>query len=104
MLYGPNTNLGHNSVIFMIENQVRYIIKCIEHFELHKHAAVDVNEASMKNYNAKLQKELSESVWVSGCSNWYMTKSGKVVNNWSKSALAYKKMMKRFSPEVFTKI
>ncbi len=104
LLYGPNTNLGHNSIVFMIENQVRFIMKCIEHFQLHKQTAVDVNEESMKSYNEILQKELSESVWVTGCSNWYMTKSGKVVNNWSKSSTAYKRMMKRFSPGDFTEI
>ena len=104
ILYGPNTNLGHNSVIFMIENQVRYIMKCIEYFQLHKQTVVDVNEASMKSYNENVQRELGESVWVTGCSNWYMTNSGKVVNNWPKSAMAYKEMMNRFNPNTFTKI
>lgn len=87
LLYGPNTNLGHNSILFMIECQVRYISRCLD--ELGRRGArwLDITRDAMADYNAKLQRELLHSVWNS-CHNWYTT-AGKITNNWSSRTTAY---------------
>jgi cation diffusion facilitator CzcD-associated flavoprotein CzcO len=33
LLVGPNTGLGHNSIIFMIETQVRHIMRCLRELD-----------------------------------------------------------------------
>ncbi len=89
MLYGPNTNLGSNSIIFMVERQVNYIVRCVDKTLSHRLKSLDVNEAVMRAYNDRMQGELAKTVWVASCDSWYKNKAGKVVNNWPRSTLAY---------------
>jgi cation diffusion facilitator CzcD-associated flavoprotein CzcO len=89
MLYGPNSNLGSNSIIFMVERQVDYVVDCIDKLLSHELRAMDVNRQVLRDYNEKLQKELAGTVWVANCESWYKNAAGKVVNNWPRSTLAY---------------
>jgi cation diffusion facilitator CzcD-associated flavoprotein CzcO len=89
MLYGPNTNLGHNSIIFMIECQVNYIGQCVEALQNGKLRYIDVRKEAMAEFNAALQKDMQKTVWAAGCSSWYKTADGKVTNNWSSFTAKY---------------
>ena len=89
MLYGPNTNLGSNSIIFMVERQVNYIVRCIDKVLSHKLCSLEVGETVMRAYNDRMQGELAKTVWVASCDSWYKNDAGKVVNNWPRSTLAY---------------
>lgn len=82
LLYGPNTNLGHNSILFMIESQVRYIVQCIQELERRDAAWLDVRRPAMLRSNAELQHALAKTSWSAGCGSWYKTASGKITNNW----------------------
>jgi cation diffusion facilitator CzcD-associated flavoprotein CzcO len=89
MLYGPNTNLGSNSIIFMVERQVDYIVSCIDKVLSHQLTSLEISETAMRAYNDRMQGELAGTVWVSSCESWYKNDAGKVVNNWPRSTLAY---------------
>ncbi len=89
LMYGPNTNLGHNSIIFMIECQTTYIVDCLRQMRERGLAAIDVRRQAMSDFNAKLQRELAETVWARTDHSWYKTKSGRITNNWSGSTLRY---------------
>ena len=89
MLYGPNTNLGHGTIIFMIECQIRYIRKCIQKMRRDHLKVLTVNPAAQARFNDELQQDLAKSVWASGCASWYVTSDGKVLNNWSGFMLGY---------------
>jgi len=89
MLYGPNTNLGSNSIIFMVERQVNYIVRCVDKILSHHLTSLDVNKGVMRAYNDRKQGELANTVWVASCDSWYKNDAGKVVNNWPHSTLAY---------------
>ncbi|MFT7286726.1 MAG: cation diffusion facilitator CzcD-associated flavoprotein CzcO [Halieaceae bacterium] len=89
MLYGPNTNLGSNSIIFMVERQVDYLVNCIDKLLTHELRALDVSAEVLRRYNERMQGELAQTVWVSDCESWYKNAAGKVVNNWPRSTLAY---------------
>jgi cation diffusion facilitator CzcD-associated flavoprotein CzcO len=88
LLYGPNTNLGHNSILFMLECQVRYITRCLDALARHGARWLDVRPEAMARYNAELQRALARTVWGAGCSNWY-TADGIVTNNWSHRTIRY---------------
>ena len=64
MLYGPNTNLGHGTIIFMIECQIRYIRKCIQKMQRDHLKVLTVDPAAQARFNAELQQDLAKSVWV----------------------------------------
>ncbi|HXX47944.1 MAG TPA: NAD(P)/FAD-dependent oxidoreductase [Myxococcota bacterium] len=89
MMYGPNTNLGHNSIIFMIECQVRYAVQCVLEIARRGLAWLDVRGDAMAGFNAEVQRELAKTAWAAGCKSWYKTASGKVTNNWSSFTVAY---------------
>jgi len=89
LLYGPNTNLGHNSIIFMIECQVRYVTACIEEMRKQRLRWLDVKVEAMVRFNKELRRQLDKSVWATGCTNWYKTESGKITNNWSDFTIRY---------------
>ncbi|MGH7439113.1 MAG: flavin-containing monooxygenase, partial [Polyangiaceae bacterium] len=94
VLYGPNTNLGHNSIVFMVECQVDYILGCIRQIAEKRAAgpaAMDVRRDVMDAYNRDLQTRMRSTVWEAGCDSWYKTASGKVVNNWPDFTTAYRR-------------
>jgi len=102
MLYGPNTNLGHNSIIFMIECQARYILQCIAALRDDQLGPIDVRSEVMAAYNAEIQAMLGDSVWSGSCSNWYKRDDGKVTTNWASYTSAYWRRTRRLDPSVFT--
>ncbi|MEB3340711.1 NAD(P)/FAD-dependent oxidoreductase [Okeania sp.] len=89
MLYGPNTNTGTQSIIFMIECQVNYILSCIKMMQKNSQKYLDVKSDINSEYNEKIQVAAGQTVWNSGCSSWYKTKTGKIVNNWPFSTVRY---------------
>lgn len=72
LMMGPNTGLGHNSMIFMIEAQARYALKAIKALKEKKLAFMDVREPVQAKLNARIQERLQRSVWASGCQSWYL--------------------------------
>ena len=89
MLYGPNTNLGHNSIVFMIERQIGYILQCLHELVDHRLASLEVRPEVMASYNRAVQKRMHQTVWEAGCHSWYKTESGKVTNNWPTFTVEY---------------
>jgi cation diffusion facilitator CzcD-associated flavoprotein CzcO len=88
LLYGPNTNLGHNSILFMLECQTRYIVRCLAELARRNAHWLDVRSDAMARYNAELQRALGRTAWATGCHNWYTT-DGKITNNWSSRTIRY---------------
>jgi cation diffusion facilitator CzcD-associated flavoprotein CzcO len=93
IMYGPNTNLGHNSILVMLECQARYIVRCLERVVAENLATLEVSEVATRRYNDKLQVDLKQMVWSTGCGSWYESGS-KITANWSGSTLEYGRMMK----------
>jgi len=89
MIYGPNTNLGHNSVIFMFESQVNYIVKGIQALIDNDLKYIDVKKEVMIQYNLKLQHDVKQTVWDSDCGSWYKNEAGKITNNWPHTSVNY---------------
>ncbi len=76
-LLGPNTGLGHNSVVFMIEQQIRYTRRAIEFVEAHAADAITVRPEVQNDFTAEIQKKLADGVWsTGGCTSWYLDSAG----------------------------
>jgi hypothetical protein len=80
MLYGPNTNLGGNSIIYMLEGQIGYALHAIQ--ALRAGAWIEVRPEVQDAFNSWVQKASRASVWESGCHSWYTTPTGRNTNNW----------------------
>ena len=101
MLYGPNTNLGHNSIIYMLESQIGYIGHCVETLLRKPYRYIDVREDRQRDYNERLQRELSESVWAAGCDSWYKLDTGRIVNNWPGFTFQYRRRVRHAGLDAF---
>ncbi|KIV98102.1 hypothetical protein PV10_01788 [Exophiala mesophila] len=101
MLYGPNTNLGHNSIILMIEAQSKYINALIkEVVEARSKSGslvITPNPQRVKEFNDQIQSELEKSSFADpNCNSWYKIKdSGKITNNWSRTVINYQKILEK---------
>ena len=95
MLYGPNTNLGAGSIIYMLESQARYVVGAVRALARSGVRWMDVREHVQGKFNAEIQSRLSDSVWTAGCTSWYRTESGKVTNNWPGFTLEYRRRTRR---------
>jgi cation diffusion facilitator CzcD-associated flavoprotein CzcO len=78
LLMGPNTGLGHNSMIFMIEAQARYAAEAISLMREHDLATLDVRPEVERAFRAELAQRMKHTVWTSGCTSWYQTPDGDV--------------------------
>ncbi len=91
MVYGPNTNAG--SIIYMIESQVDYIVRLLQHMERDDVAWVDVRPEVMAAYNEQLQVDIEQvDVWQGGCSTYYRVPSGRIVTQWPHSMARYREV------------
>jgi len=89
MTYGPNTNLGHNSIIFMIECQANYILQCIERLQRGDVDTLDLRPEVLRAWSEKLQAELGRTVWAETDHSWYKDHAGRITNNWSGTTTRY---------------
>ena len=96
MLYGPNTNLGHNSIIYMIEAQVDYVLQALA-----AGRPLSVKPKVMERYNDDLQQQLANTPWAGTCTSWYKTADGKILNNWPHTARAYAEAVAVFDPAAY---
>jgi hypothetical protein len=75
---GPNTGLGHNSVVFMIESQIRYVAEAIAACDRLDAQALAPTRGAQDRFNEELQHKLARSVWnTGGCSSWYLDEHGR---------------------------
>ena len=70
LVYGPNTNLGHNSILFMFECQFDYVLECLAEMRRRGARSMEVRREAMTRFNRRLQSDLDESVWAGACTNW----------------------------------
>ncbi len=101
LLVGPNTGLGHNSMVFMIEAQVGHVMCTLHEVERRRARAIDVRPAVQASYNAALQPRLERSVWQSGCKSWYLATSGKNTTLWPGFSVEFWLRTLRLDPEAY---
>jgi cation diffusion facilitator CzcD-associated flavoprotein CzcO len=89
LLYGPNTNLGHNSIIFMLERQIGWILQAVRTLATEGRRWVDVTPEAQAASNARLDRELARTVWAGSCHSWYKDARGRITNNWSSYTWRY---------------
>lgn len=102
MLYGPNTNVGSNSVIFMLEAQAHYIVRALKHMRRRRKTYIAVRPQTMAAFIAKIDEWMVGTVWLTRCSNYFRAANGRVVTQWPRSALAFWGATRRFRPADYT--
>lgn len=103
LLMGPNTALGHNSVILMLEAQMTFVLRALEYRRKSGRQVLEIEPGVQRDYNRWLNRKLAGTVWNSGgCSSWYLhPESGRNTTLWPGFTWQYMRMMRRFEPRAF---
>jgi cation diffusion facilitator CzcD-associated flavoprotein CzcO len=101
LIVGPNTGLGHNSMIEMMEAQYNYVCGAVALLESKGARAMDVFPQAQEAFNQGLQERLKTTVWSSGCRSWYLDKNGKNTTLWPGFTYAFRKLTRRPRAEHF---
>jgi cation diffusion facilitator CzcD-associated flavoprotein CzcO len=96
MLYGPNTNLGGNSILYMLEGQIGYVLAALQALDREDLDWLDVRPDVQRTFNAWVNKASATSVWESGCHSWYTTAAGRNTNNWPDHTFLYRYRVRHF--------
>jgi cation diffusion facilitator CzcD-associated flavoprotein CzcO len=99
ILLGPNTGLGHNSVILMIEAQVRYTMKCLKLMNRRNRRVIEVRPETQQRFVEEIYRRMAGTVWQSGgCHSWYQDQqTGEITTLWPGSVVAYLRRTRSFS-------
>jgi len=104
MMYGPNTNLGHNSIIFMIECQANYILQCVQSIADRGLRYLNLRPGPMRVFNERLRRDLARTAWARTERSWYKTASGKITNNWSGTTTRYWRETRRVDFDAYRQV
>ncbi|MCK9249232.1 MAG: NAD(P)/FAD-dependent oxidoreductase [Solirubrobacteraceae bacterium] len=100
MLVGPNTGLGHNSIIYMIEAQVTYVREALKAAAERGAASLEVRPDVQTAENDAIQARLRKTVWNDGgCESWYLDENGRNTTLWPDFTFVFRERTKRFRPE-----
>ena len=101
-LYGPNVNLAHSSIVYMLESQVAYALDALDTMRRTGAAEFDVRPEAQEAYNEELQERLVRTVWnTGGCGSWYLDRNGRNSIQWPGFTFEYRRRTKRFDAAAY---
>jgi cation diffusion facilitator CzcD-associated flavoprotein CzcO len=99
LLLGPNTGLGHTSVVLMMESQLQQVIAALRHMRRTGAAAVEPDPDAQERFAALVDAKMTNTVWTSGgCSSWYLDRDGHNPTIWPGYATGFRLRLRRFRP------
>ena len=103
MLIGPNTGLGHTSMIYMIESQLNYLLSALHTMARKDLATFEVTPRAQQEYNENLQRSMRQTIWsTGGCSSWYLDKHGRNTTLWPKFTFEFRRITRHFDLGAYT--
>jgi hypothetical protein len=99
---GPNTGLGHSSMIFMIESQVAYITDALRRMKEREAASVEPKADAQRSFVDDLQDRMQQTVWsAGGCASWYLDDHGRNVTLWPRATFTFRRQLAAFDPDAY---
>jgi cation diffusion facilitator CzcD-associated flavoprotein CzcO len=95
LLVGPNTGLAHNSMLLIIESQIRYVLDALDRAG---QRVLEARRDAFESFNAELQARLPRTIWASGCHSWYQTAAGRITTLWPGSTIEFRRRTRRIDP------
>ena len=101
-IVGPNTGLGHSSMVFIIESQIAYIVDALARMRADGLASVQPSAQAQRRWNHTLQRRLARTVWnTGGCSSWYLDAHGRNTTLWPGTTFAFRARLARFDADAY---
>jgi cation diffusion facilitator CzcD-associated flavoprotein CzcO len=99
LMYGPNTNCGACSIIYMLERQARYIVQCIQVLQARQLRYLSVKPEAEANFVDELHRRGLGTTYESGCRSWYINAEGRNTNNWIGHTHEYGRLLRHLKLE-----
>jgi cyclohexanone monooxygenase len=101
-IVGPNTGLGHSSMVFIIESQIAYVLDALARMKSDGLASVQPTAEAQRRWNTSLQRRLSRTVWnTGGCSSWYLDAHGRNTTLWPGTTFTFRAKLARFDTDAY---
>ena len=99
LLIGPNTGLGHSSMVFMIESQIAYILDALKTMDAHGLRQVEVRPEVQRAFVDGVRSSMRNTVWTrGGCTSWYLDAQGRNTTLWPSFTFRFRQLTRRFDP------
>jgi cation diffusion facilitator CzcD-associated flavoprotein CzcO len=98
LLLGPNTGLGHSSMVYMIESQINHVLDALRVMERRGAAIAEVTPEAQAAYNRELDARMEDTVWNTGCASWYIDATGRNATLWPDWTWRFRRRSRRFDP------
>ena len=99
LLTGPNTGLGHNSMVYMLESQFNYVLDALRTLRKRGAAILEVRPEAQAAFNAEIQSRMQGTVWTTGgCASWYIDRNGLNTTLWPGWTWEYRRRTRKFDP------
>ena len=103
LLAGPNTGIGHTSLVYMIEAQLAYVADAITRMRARGVASFDVREDVAEHFNEEVQRKAAHTVWnTGGCASWYLDAEGRNTTLWPDQSYRFRRRTRRFDPRSYS--
>ena len=100
-MYGPNTNLGSGSVIYLMEAQADHVVAAVKRLRRGAVSVLEVRRKVFTDFMTAVRTGQPGTVWASGCDSWYKQADGLDTHNWPWSMSRYRRMTRSVGPEVY---
>lgn len=101
LLYGPNTNGGSGSVIFTLEAGIEHVLAALRELDRAEASRIEVRAEAAEQFDRELRAALGETVWHSGCTNWYVDENGNDPSQWPWTWSTYRRRTARIEPGAY---
>jgi cation diffusion facilitator CzcD-associated flavoprotein CzcO len=96
MLLGPNTGLGHSSMVYMIESQVAHVMGALKEMRRRGASTLEVRAEAVRDFNDALDEQMKDTVWSTGCKSWYLDDTGRNATLWPDWTFLFRRRAARF--------
>ncbi|MGD0968890.1 MAG: NAD(P)/FAD-dependent oxidoreductase [Candidatus Aquilonibacter sp.] len=100
-LVGPNTGLGHNSMVIMIEAQIAYVMSALRSMRMRGITELDLKPEVESAFSETIARRTEGTVWASGCKSWYLDEHGRNTTLWPGFTFTYRRLTRRLEPACY---
>lgn len=102
LMVGPNSGLGHSSIVFIIESQIAYILDALDTMAAHGYSSIEVSEAAQRRWTERIEAQSADTVWTAGgCRSYYLDDAGRNVAIWPGFSWSYRRLTRRLDLEAY---
>jgi cation diffusion facilitator CzcD-associated flavoprotein CzcO len=101
LLLGPNTGLGHSSMVYMIESQVAHVMAALRTMRSRGAQTAEVREEARERFNREIDARMKHTVWSSGCKSWYVDATGRNSTLWPDWTWRFRRLASQFDESAY---